>query len=117
MAEYTGTGSSNIPNTDAASFGHLGIQGGHTGPSSTQSVSGGLDRYVIAAYTIQYSAEYQISNSYLNRNPGSCGNGIILRIFVNDNQVYGPITVTAAGTIYFDMNLNHLFGGDVVSEL
>ena len=118
ISQYSGSGVTTLPNANPASYLNFYTGGGgHTGPSNTTDVSraGLYNRYAIAAYTVQYSGFFQISNSYLTRT-GSCGVGVVLVVYVNNELRSGPTTVLGTSTVYFNMALGPLQTGDTVIE-
>jgi len=110
-SEYDFDGAAGIPDADPLAWGNLTPAGGHPGRGFTQNALG-LDRYVIAGYTVSDDGRYSIDDSFFNRG-GGAGNDISLVVHVNDND---PLLITANHTANqsFDMDLGNLASGDTV---
>ncbi|MCA9247979.1 MAG: right-handed parallel beta-helix repeat-containing protein [Planctomycetales bacterium] len=75
----------------------------------------GVDRFVIAAYTVDSDGFYAIADSFLSKR-SSKGDGIDLVVHVND---YRPVFVSSAGAgldeaIDFDVEIGFLQAGDTI---
>ena len=87
---------------------------GHPGRGS-DDVTGNVDRFAIAAYTIQPAKEglISIANSSIST-LYTGGNGVELRVYVNDTLKTEFVQVAGATASSFDLSLGTLKAGDVV---
>ena len=102
-----------LPDAEPSGYGNLGAGGGHPGRGSGQAQSGGIDRYVIAGYTISEAGVYEVTDSYATNTNSGCGNGIAVRLYVNDTLLTN-VDSGNGSTANFDMRLGALHAGDTV---
>jgi hypothetical protein len=104
-------------NGPPANFLNLNPTGGHPGRGSTQAegaVGNNLDRYVIAAYTVDRDGEYAIVDSFIN-SIDTLGNGDMLYIHINNNApLYFRDVLPNATNTTFDLLLGQLKAGDTI---
>lgn len=92
-----------------------GEPGGHPGGGASQD-SLGIERFIIAAYTLSVSGDTSITNSLLTNSDVST-DGLNLRVYVNAESSPRLSTSTAAGqgqTATFDVTLGALSAGDTI---
>lgn len=92
-----------------------GQPGGHPGAGSAQD-PGGIERYVIAAYTLDQSGPASITDSVLT-NADVSSDGLSLAVFVNDEPTPRVSAFTAAGqsdATQFDVALGALAAGETI---
>jgi len=93
------------------------IAGGHPGRGINDSQSGGIERYVIAAYTLSTSGTISIDEGLLTNVDTSTG-GLDLGIYVNNNSTPLFTTSTAGGlnsnASFSNINLGNLNVGDTI---
>ena len=100
-----------MPDPGDLAWGNLTATGGHTGRSSGQGQA--HDRYVIAAYTVSVAGDYSIANSdFIDGNSG-CGDGALLKVYVN-NTLMVDTGFPNGGSTTFDIALGTLAPGDVI---
>ncbi|NQT41280.1 MAG: autotransporter-associated beta strand repeat-containing protein, partial [Planctomycetes bacterium] len=111
--QYNFDGAGNLPRANPAAYVNLIGTGGHPGRGVNQG--GVVDRYAIAAYTIQPGENgfLSIDNSSFSV-AGGGSNGVDLRVYVNDTLMTDFIAPGAGGAIPFDMVLGTLNAGDTV---
>lgn len=88
--------------------------GGH--PGAGVATDGGVDRYVIAAYTVSGTADYAITDGFLRtvRSDGP-SNGVELRVYVNDTFVPGSqLIVSQLSESPFSVPLGTVNAGDTI---
>ncbi len=116
-AAYQGDFDTNGSNGPPANFINLNATGGHPGRGSTQAegaVANNLDRYAIAAYTVDQAGEYAIIDSFIN-SIDTAGNGGLIYIHVNNNApLYFRDFLPNAQNTTFDFLLGQLNAGDTI---
>ena len=115
--QYNLTGSATLP--VGSSYASLSAGGGHPGTGTAQVA--GVDRYVIAAYTIQSTdvtgyimdGPFQLTNTSIVR-PSTNGQSLSLQVYVN-NTLIGPADVISGTSVTtFDRTLGYIEVGDTV---
>ncbi|MEL6696853.1 MAG: PQQ-dependent sugar dehydrogenase [Bacteroidota bacterium] len=98
--------------TDPTDLAHGSIKptGGHPGWADWQSA---YDRYVIVGYTVPYSGEYVLDNTSLTNSNSACGDGVELRVYVN-NSLRRTILVGNGATEDFYVNFGLMTAGDKI---
>ncbi|MEL6131996.1 MAG: PQQ-dependent sugar dehydrogenase, partial [Bacteroidota bacterium] len=98
--------------TDPTDLAHGSIKptGGHPGWADDQSA---FDRYVIVGYTVPYSGEYVLDNTDLTNNNAACGDGVELRVYVN-NSLRHTVLVGNGATESFYVNFGLMTAGDKI---
>jgi hypothetical protein len=87
---------------------------GHPGIGGSPNGANKLDRYAIAAYTVQHSGRYAIMNSTL-KHPYAGSDGVEVLVHVNGNApVVRASTTTNNFPIDFDTDLGYLAKGDTI---
>ncbi|MCS7306278.1 MAG: autotransporter-associated beta strand repeat-containing protein, partial [Thermoguttaceae bacterium] len=117
LSVYNYDGGSPWPRGEPAAYVHLAGSGGHPGRGSTQSggVGNTIDRYAIAAYTVQSGEQghvYLANGSIAVASGGS--NGVEVRVYVNDTLRFSRVQLGGAPTGYFGGYLGYLNAGDKV---
>lgn len=115
--QYNLTGSATLP--VGSSFASLNKLSGHPGTGTAQVA--GVDRYVIAAYTIQAAdvtgylmdGPFQLTSTSISR-AATDGGTLSLHVYVN-NTLIGPAAVIAGTAVTsFNRTLGNLVVGDTV---
>jgi hypothetical protein len=122
---YTSDGTDSLPAAPPGAFLYIGpisntnqSPGGHPGLGTSQSGSGGIERYAIAVFTLASADSISIVNSLLrnvNPNNGGSTDGLNVKVFVNDNSLPALSGATASGfesQVTFDGALGDLSAGD-----
>lgn len=97
--------------TPSAGYAKLTSIGGHPGSGSP------VDRYVVAAYTVEDAGCYEVTDSYItltNPNQGGSVDGVEVRVFVNFYEPVFTGVVDALDTMSFDTKLGPLNPGDTI---
>ncbi|MDZ7618745.1 MAG: autotransporter-associated beta strand repeat-containing protein, partial [Patescibacteria group bacterium] len=112
---YNFDGGSPLPRAYPAYYVYLSSGGGHPGPGVDQSGAASIDRFAIAAYTVQpgEAGLLQLSNSGISV-ASSDSNGVELRVYVNDTLVRSFIRPGGGASSSFDAVLGWLDAGDRV---
>lgn len=112
---YDNDGVPGVPGPDPGRFVNLTASGGHPGLGSTQAGSTGnsIDRYAIAAVTVDATGLYGITDSFLDT-LGPQGNGGTLFINVNDGAPILMQTFGSGVNFDFDVLLGDLNAGDTI---
>ena len=124
---YTADGDNDNTNASPARYLRLSDLGGHPGRGSQQgelqqmvepipgAVANRVDRYAIAAWTVDEPGFYSIRRSSLAQNQPENGRGIAVRVFTSRHAasaiVQGRVT---DGEGVFDADLGYLQRGDVI---
>lgn len=113
QSHYNFDGAGNVPRDNPAAWVLLNGTGGHPGRGTAQG--GGVDRYAIAAYTVQSGEQglAQITGSSVG-GVYFASNGVDLRVYVNDTLVTHFLEPGAAGSGVFNVALGQLNFGDTV---
>lgn len=107
---YDSDGDSQFPDPSPARYVMINANGGHPG---CPEAGGQLhDRFAIAGYSVEETAEYSISDS-LFENSADGGDGVELKIYVNNTEARGEI-LPDQGSTTFDMVLGELTAGDTI---
>ena len=107
--QYNTAGTPTLPGPSPGQYGFLGSIGGHPGAGTAEGA--GVDRYVLAAYTVSSAGTYSITNSFVDRTAGVgqldvrvyVGNSLKLQAtqtVVNQNFNLGLGNLTSGQTIY-----------------
>lgn len=123
-ALYTSDGSPTRPAPPPASFVSIGYHGtfpgGHPGMGLTQSGSGGIERYCIAAYTLPNADTVAVLNGLIelvNPNFGGSSDGVNVEVFVNSDPTPKATALVPPGlgsTASFSAALGSLNAGDTI---
>ncbi len=102
---YNRDGAGNLPRANPCAWANLNATGGHPGRGTAQGA--GVDRFAIAAYTVQAgeSGFVALTNSSVAVPSGS-SNGVEFRVYVNDTLVR-RLTRSGGGATF---NLNGFLG-------
>jgi hypothetical protein len=121
---YTAGGIDSLPGPAPAANLNLnanaGVPGGHPGLGATQGGAGGIERYVIAAYTLPADSLVSIQNSNVvttNPNTGGSKDGLNVRVYVGNSSIAAISSSSAAGvgsSATFNGFLGNLSAGDKI---
>ena len=121
---YTAGGIDSLPGPAPAANLNLnsngGVPGGHPGLGATQSEAGGIERFVIAAYTLPAGSLVSIQNSNVvttNPNTGGSKDGLNVRVYVGNSALAVISSSSAAGvgsSATFNGFLGNLSVGDKI---
>ncbi|MBI1369621.1 MAG: hypothetical protein GC162_13325 [Planctomycetes bacterium] len=104
----------------AASWGHPGLGAQQTmlpEPGATMDRANHVDRYVIAAWTVDRDGFYAVTDSSIRlTNPDKQGNGVKVRVFTSYSVIRPALSVLAAGasSTSFDTDLGYLKHGQMI---
>jgi hypothetical protein len=88
---------------------------GHVGKGSTQPASGGINRYAIAAYTIQTGEAGALSlNNGVVTTTASTTYPLNVQVYVNNDLKQNYSGVNSSATLNFSGSLGSLIAGDTV---
>ncbi len=128
---YDTTGSPVLPNPAPGAYDYLGLidpkypdlsgffnrPGGSPGLGSSDSGSGGIERYAIAAYTLPVGGETMVTSGMLI-NADASADGIDLNVYVDSNPLplfqATTISGTKGATLPFAVDLGTLSAGDTI---
>jgi len=108
---YAG-GPQQYPVGGPAAWARLGSDGGHPGQGSEQGA--GVDRYAIAAYTLQAGQGGKLAISGSIVKPHSAGTGVVLHVYVGDALKESLTVAPAAQASELALYLGTLKEGDTV---
>jgi hypothetical protein len=98
---------------DSESFPYLGATFAHPGPGLDDANSGGIERFAIAAFTVDQAGTYEISNSSITRE-GANGDGVEVSVHVNDLAVTSLLQLAPSSSGSFNHDLGLLQVGDTI---
>lgn len=93
-----------------------GVPGGHPGTGSQQAGAGGIERFAIAAYTLQSSGIVSLVSSHLTNEDTSL-DGVHLQVYVGNSVVPTIDMLSAPGlgsSVTFDGSLGLRNAGDTI---
>jgi hypothetical protein len=115
---YNTDGAPSLPSPDPGSFtffGYVefnGLPGGHPGQGTGQTA---IERYAIAAYTLNNSGAFAITNGVL-QNVDTSIDGLNFRIYANSDLIYSGITNSGRNSSlnFSNVPLGNLNSGDTI---
>ena len=112
--QWTIDGDLNSNNSFPARALALNRIGGHPGMVGVNGTGTNLhDRFVIAAYTVNESAVYELTDTFI-QSMDSKSDGLEIRVFVNRRAAVESRTVAGGQREYFDTELGFLRTGDTI---
>jgi hypothetical protein len=123
---YDNDGVDGIPGSEPGAFVYIGLidpillnggqPGAHPGRGSEDIGSGSIERFVIAAYTLQTSGNTAITQSLLT-NVDHSSDGLHVLVYLNSNPtpLVKSTTLSGQGTsTTFNVNLGNLTAGEII---
>jgi len=123
---YDNDGVDGIPGSEPGAYVYVGLidpilldggqPGAHPGRGSEDIGSGSIERFVIAAFTLQTSGNTSITNSLLT-NVDHSSDGVHVQVYLNSNPTPLIESTTPSGqgiSTAFDVTLGNLSAGDVI---
>jgi hypothetical protein len=115
---YTTDGAPSLPSPAPGSYTYFGSEvfnrspGGHPGPGTGQTA---IERYAIAAYTLNNSGTFAITNGVL-QNVDTSIDGLNFRIYANSSLIYSGITNPGVNSSlnFSNVPLGNLNSGDTI---
>ena len=115
---YNTDGAPSLPSPAPGSYTYFGLEvfnnspGGHPGPGTGQTA---IERYAIAAYTLNNSGTFAITNGVL-QNVDTSIDGLNFRIYANSDLIYSGITNPGRNSFlnFSNVSLGNLNSGDTI---
>jgi hypothetical protein len=111
---YDSDGATGLPDASALGWGRFEAAGGAAGYGAAQAASAGLDRFVVAAWTVQQTGAYDLVDTELVTSHANCdSDGIALQVWVDDELRDQQLAADAV-LVDFDQALGVLFPGQTI---
>jgi len=109
---YNTDGAPSLPSPAPGSYTFFGREGGHPGPGTVQTA---IEGYAIAAYTLNNSGAFALTNGVL-QNVDTSQDGLNFRVYANSSLIYSGITNPGRNSSlnFSNVPLGNLNSGDTI---